>query len=380
MKNVKVKLSAIVGAFVLLTLAAVIAAFNFAMDRQIRQDSEIALNRNLSWDFSNWEEYDKYLAQTIILDENYSLSNFSGNYTPQERSVANWCQENRETDVVRYVHLDNRFYYIQIGKGCYMPEDGMFTAAFVDVTGERALIQSINRVFLFIMAIMGGGGCVAGYAVGTQVEKSQALQKKFYENMSHELKTPLAAIQGYAEGLEVGILEDSRQAGRIISGEARKMSRLVEEILCLARLESGVVTLHKESIRVGEFVENCLLPLEGAIKKRDLQVELQVAEGSISADPEQLEHALMNVLTNAIKYADSRITLQYENGNLIVWNDGDHLSDEDISHLFDRFYTGKGGKTGVGLALAKEITELHGWRLQARRMYGGICFCFAMEG
>ena len=65
MKNVKGKLSAIVGAFVLLTLAAVIAAFNFAMDRQIRQDSEIALSRNLSWDFSNWEEYDKYLAQKI---------------------------------------------------------------------------------------------------------------------------------------------------------------------------------------------------------------------------------------------------------------------------------------------------------------------------
>ena len=83
--------------------------------------------------------------------------------------------------------------------------------------------------------------------------------------MSHELKTPLAAIQGYAEGLEVGILEDSRQAGRIISGEARKMSRLVEEILCLARLESGVVTLHKESICVGEFQIICGLNCKQAL-------------------------------------------------------------------------------------------------------------------
>lgn len=385
MKSVKHKLAVMVGVFVLLALVLVFTVFNLAMGRQIEAKARESLERTLVWDYHGWEDYDYddydsyiYVTLVMILDQDYVPTGDQSNYTPRDLRIANWCQENRETGVVRQAQIDGGSYYIEIGDGGYDWNDGKYTAAYVDVTGEQMLIRSINLVFLFIMVVMGFGGWAAGYVVGAQIEKGQEIQKKFYENMSHELKTPLTAIQGYAEGVETGILEDSRQAARVISGETRKMSRMVEEILCLARLESGAVKLRREPVDVGEFVEDCLLPLEGAIRKRGLEVELQIGDGAISADPEQLEHALMNVLTNAIKYADNRIVLRYEAGVLTVWNDGDRLSNEDMGHLFDRFYTGKGGKTGVGLALAKEIVELHGWSLHAKRADDGICFIFTM--
>lgn len=258
-------------------------------------------------------------------------------------------------------------------------EEPALIAAYVDITSERALIASINGMFLLILAVAVAGGAMAGYAVGRQIERSQDMQKKFYENMSHELKTPLTSIRGFAEGLEAGILEDTKQAARVIGRETEKMAGRIEEILCMSKLESGATILHKEPMEVAPFVENCLLPLEGAVKSRGLKVELQLGEGSVEADPDQMEHALMNVLTNAIKYADSRITVQYEGGRLVVWNDGDRLSGEELAHLFNRFYTGENGNTGIGLALAKEIVELHGWRLTAHKRYGGILFCFEMR-
>ena len=152
------------------------------------------------------------------------------------------------------------------------------------------------------------------------------------------------------------------------------MSRLVEEILLVSKLESGAMTLTREQLELGEFVENCLMPLEGAVMSRGLTVSLELGQRTVFADPDRLDQAVSNLLTNAIKYAKSSLRISLDERHLLIGNDCDGLTDDELRHIFERFYTGRNGNTGIGLALAKEIIELHGWSITAARSSDGIVF------
>ena len=90
------------------------------------------------------------------------------------------------------------------------------------------------------------------------------------------------------------------------------------------------------------------------------------------ADPGLFDHALSNVLTNAVRHAATCMRIRYDGTSLMVWNDGTVPADSQIAQLFDRFHAGDGGSTGIGLAIAKEIAELHGWKIAAARMDDGL--------
>ena len=175
-----------------------------------------------------------------------------------------------------------------------------------------------------------------------------------------------------------GEYEDEK-TGKVITKETEKMSHLIEEILLSAKLESGAMQLRKETIFFNEFVEECLMPMEGAVLSRGLNVELSLNQHKVSADPDRLEQAISNLITNAIKYAKSRLAIKLDNGLLTIQNDCDQISDNDLNHLFDRFYTGEKGNTGIGLSLAKEIIELHGGKINAGRTADGIVFAVKLS-
>ena len=205
---------------------------------------------------------------------------------------------------------------------------------------------------------------LAGFAAGRGIERAQEAQKRFYENMSHELKTPLAAIRGYAEGARSGVV-DANDAMLAIERESGKMAGQIDEILGLSRLESGAVALRKETVDVGDFVQDCLMPFEGAVRAKDLQVDLDLAPGTVEADRDLFDHALSNVLSNAVRHAQSEMLVSFDGKAIRVANDGDLPTENQLAHLFDRFYAGDGGSTGIGLAIAREIVTLHGWEIGA---------------
>ena len=198
-------------------------------------------------------------------------------------------------------------------------------------------------------------------------------QKTFFENTSHELKTPLMAICGYAEEIEMGVITDYSQAGRMIVSQTERMSKLIEDILYLSKMESGTEPLKCEPIEMASLVQDILMPLEGIVNRRNLSVSLELDEGYVNGDPEKLEHAVANLITNSVKYACSQIEISWKNQVLSIWNDGGELSTEDFSHMFERFHTGQNGNSGIGLALSKEIVEMHGWKLSAKNDRHGIC-------
>ena len=150
------------------------------------------------------------------------------------------------------------------------------------------------------------------------------------------------------------------------------MTNTINEILGLSRLESGAVQPNKEPLVIGDFVQDCLMPLEGAVRAKGIEIELELSDGEVLADPGLFDHALSNVLTNAVRHAATLVRVTYDGSRLSVSNDGETPDEDQIPHLFDRFHAGEGGSTGIGLAIAKEVATLHGWSISARVVDNGL--------
>ncbi|MCR5147946.1 MAG: HAMP domain-containing histidine kinase [Eubacterium sp.] len=344
-------------------------SFETALKNLVNSIENISLNSILDIDPS--EDDSLYSANVILLSsrDNKIVETINMLSSLNYADLISWCKQNDTTELIKK-EIKGKTFYIQSKINDSKDE----ILAFVDVTGEYDMINRINITFFIAAVIICISGSFAGYLLGRKLDQTQLIQKQFFENTSHELKTPLTTIRGYAEGIEKGVITDYQRTGRVINAQVEHMSTLVEGILSIAKLESGAIHLNKEDFSVPDFIQDCLMPFEGIAKSRSLNVELYLAPGTVNADPSQLEHAITNLLTNAFKYALSTIKIIYQPGELIIWNDIMDISDEELCHIFDRFYTGKNGNTGIGLALAKEIIELHGKTISAVKENGGLSF------
>ena len=247
---------------------------------------------------------------------------------------------------------------------------GGYLIAYVDITNEGDFIWTLNVAFVALGLVLTVAAALVGHAVGRGIERTQEAQRRFYENMSHELKTPVAAIRGFADGARSGVMETTQALDGIVA-ETERMSGVVAEILDLSRVESGAVTVRTEPLEVGDFVQDCLMPFEGMVRTRGIDVELDLADGEVEADPFLFGHALTNVLSNAMRHASKRVYVTYAGDELVVGNDGRVPDERELPHLFERFHVGEGGSTGIGLAMTMEVATLHGWDVFARRC--GAC-------
>jgi len=329
----------------------------------IRQNDSLQQEGDYSYLMENSAADSSTIAYWLWVDESYTPV---GGYSAKERDLAQWCRENPDVDGgIGYVTLNQREYYVAQASDHISSSDAWGIWLFyVDVTSESTMVHRVELSLLIIMALCGAISCVAGIRIGVSIERGQERQKKFFENASHELKTPLMSIQGYAEGLYDGIIPDEKQAISVIMSETDKMASLVDEILCLSRIESGEIQLRIESVCVADSVNNCLITLESVILKKGLQIETELADSRLPADAAQFDTAVINLLSNAVKYAAHRIVIAFDGRKLSIWNDGSPIDKEEAAHIFDRFYIGKNGNTGIGLALTKEIIERHGWRIR----------------
>mgnify|MGYP000635832058 FL=1 len=291
--------------------------------------------------------------------------------TPKEKKLIDWY-ETHPSDEMQRAKINEATYYMK-ARTEYYEDSNERLLAYVDVTGEPELVKEISFGVLLDAFVIAALGAAIGYFLGKKLEQNDKAQKTFFENTSHELKTPLMAICGYAEEIEMGVITDYSQAGRMIVSQTERMSKLIEDILYLSKMESGTEPLKCEPIEMASLVQDILMPLEGIVNRRNLSVSLELDEGYVNGDPEKLEHAVANLITNSVKYACSQIEISWKNQVLSIWNDGGELSTEDFFHMFERFHTGQNGNSGIGLALSKEIVEMHGWKLSAKNDRHGIC-------
>ncbi|MCL2287175.1 MAG: HAMP domain-containing histidine kinase [Firmicutes bacterium] len=201
-------------------------------------------------------------------------------------------------------------------------------------------------------------------------------QKAFFQNVSHELRTPLMSIKCYAEGISFDIM-DPKKASETILQETDRLSDLVTDLLYIAKIDNITTVYATEKVNLPELIRSCASRQQAMADKRDIKFVFIFAEGDIlyHCVSELISRAVDNLISNAIRYANSQIILSCRkagsNIEIKVADDGQGIPRENIPRVFERFYKGAGGNNGIGLSIVKSIAEQHNGQVAAANSTNG---------
>lgn len=215
----------------------------------------------------------------------------------------------------------------------------------------------------------------------TAMRRLERMRSEFVANVSHELKTPIAAVKGFAETLLAGALNDKETARsflQIIFDESERLNRLIGDILELSKIESKRIPLQFSPVHMHTFVGNCLHVMNTEAKKKSISLDMQVDEDMyIEADEDRLRQILINLLSNGINYTPEGgkvkvkvepvdpVGDEYERILMTISDTGMGIPKKDLPRIFERFYrvdkarSRSSGGTGLGLSIVKHLVELH---------------------
>ena len=268
-----------------------------------------------------------------------------------------------------------------------------------ELTGEVEVGTVRRRNFSVTAAPVraaGANGAVLVLHDITELRRLERVRRDFVANVSHEFKTPLTAIQGFAETLLSGALDDKANRTHfveIIREHARRLARLTDDLLKLSRIEAGRLELEIRPIRVEALVNGCIETARLNAKARGLEihVDLQQNAPAVRGDGAQLGEVLQNLLDNALQYTPSGGQIEVKarsNGHDVTFtviDTGIGIPESDLERIFERFYrvdaarSREAGGTGLGLAIARHIVEAHGGRIWVESAIGqGSRFHFSI--
>ncbi|KGE17706.1 sensor histidine kinase [Paenibacillus wynnii] len=250
-----------------------------------------------------------------------------------------------------------------------------------------------TRHYSEVQLIPAGGeiGTVAEavYDLARDMDKYSHVQKQFFQNASHELKTPLMSISGYAEGIRDGIFEgESVHKGLdIILSESGRLKNIITEMTLLAKLDSEEDIFRPVEVCIQDILTESIERVNPLLVKKGLELQIEYSAGEsqqlmIRADQDKLLQALLNVVVNATRYAKKQICIQAGKNNdrieIIITDDGTGIPEDVFPYLFHRFVKGKDGDTGLGLAISRAIVERCGGLITAgNSSRGGAVISFS---
>lgn len=221
------------------------------------------------------------------------------------------------------------------------------------------------------------------------------MRKEFLSNVSHELKTPIALIQGYAEGLKEGISDDAESREfycDVIMDEAAKMNTMVKKLLTLNQLEFGDEIVSMERFDITVLIKNYIASSNILLKQKNITVRMEdYAPIYVWGDEFRVEEIFMNYFTNAIHYAgaekiiDVKAVRQEHKIRISVFNTGEPIPDESLEHLWEKFYkvdkarTREYGGSGIGLSIVKAIAESMNQEYGVKNYDNGVEFWFTLD-
>ncbi len=245
--------------------------------------------------------------------------------------------------------------------------------------------QLYITVTLLQSSVLGAGFVIIVHDI-TKIKHLETVRRDFVANVSHEIKTPITAIKGFAETLLDGAIDDNETAYKylgIIKNHSERLNGLVQDLLTLANLDKGEVNLSLKEIDVRELIDLIFLTLKEKISSKDIKLLNKIPEGScsITADRDRLTQIFLNIIDNAVKFTEfGTVTVRDEvKDNTIeisVEDTGIGIGAGDISRLGERFYRIDSarsralGGTGLGLAIVKHFIELHGWKMRIQSEVG----------
>ena len=223
-------------------------------------------------------------------------------------------------------------------------------------------------------------------------EAIDEMRKDFIANVSHELKTPIALIQGYAEGLNEGLCEDEESRKyytEVIMDESEKMNKMVKQLLTLSSLESGNSILHKENFNMTSLTDRVLSSISLLIGEKNVKVDFDTSRDVfLYADEFKIEEVVTNYISNAIHHVNDNGTIKIDvsederNVYFSVYNTGNQIPEKDLANVWEKFFkvdkahSRSYGGSGIGLSIVKAIVEAHGGAVNVVNKSDGVEFGF----
>jgi signal transduction histidine kinase len=226
------------------------------------------------------------------------------------------------------------------------------------------------------------------------LQKVEQNRKEFISNVSHELRSPMTSIKGFIGGILDGVIPEEKQKYylNITYEEIQRLARLINDLLDLSTVESGTYKLDKVPVDINEIVRICILRNENRIRNKNLDVQV-FFEGSelwVLTDEDKIIQVVTNLLDNAIKYGkeDGLIKISCrkkgKKANISILDEGPTIAEEDIKHIWERFYKGDKSRTqkvstGLGLSIVKKIINLHDEEIWVCNKENGVEFTFTLH-
>ena len=212
-----------------------------------------------------------------------------------------------------------------------------------------------------------------------QVKRLESTRKEFIANFTHEIKTPLAIINGYSELIEE--TKDKQEIEKyisIIDEATQKINHLVQAMLNLSKLESNLVTLKIESMELEDIATKVIDSYEVLLKEKEVKIELHSTNPTIQGDKEQLETVITNFMSNAMYHVNmgGKIYIIIDKHMFSIENEGLPIEQERLQTIWETFQTGNKQGTGLGLAICKSILELHQYQYGVENTAKGVKFYF----
>lgn len=202
------------------------------------------------------------------------------------------------------------------------------------------------------------------YEMQQNIDKESKRKNTVYENVAHDLRTPLVSILGYADGLKSGIIKDKNKACDIIIRTGNELKEMIENILMLSRFDNDTYKSTYENVDVYDFITEQVELMKVIDSEKKLSFKSECDNTVIYTDRKLLTRIIQNILSNAIKYAKTKVEIILKKGepvlNIVIADDGEGISDKDLNNIFTRYYKGDNGHFGIGLAVAKNAISILG--------------------
>lgn len=396
MKNIKLRIVYLILGSALLLSALFVLTVNVIIPSHFVNEAKKALiseaeyqNRAIPYTYDepdydeNWEEGYFFTPSIVFLEleDGYRHNTWNRDTYRLEKKLLEYCAGRDITLGQCYTFKTDRHHLIFMS--VQEEQDDWETPyayiMYIDIGPITRYIVTLNWVFFGVLLAISSVMCLLGFRFGRDIEKEAERQQTFFQNASHELKTPLMAIQGYAEGIQAGVM-DAGGAAEVILAESDRMTELVDELLDISKIDMGRQQLALSEMDVRELLYDSIRAVEPTAAADGITITPDFPETPImvSCDDTRLRRAVTNILSNGVRYARSQLHLtcrtDKRNATIRIQDDGDGIAEADLPHIFDRFYMGKSGKSGIGLALTKEIIHLHKGTIRAYNGDSGAVF------
>ena len=396
MKNIKLRIVYLILGSALLLSALFVLAVNVIIPSHFVNEAKKALlneaeyqNRAIPYTYDepdydeNWEEGYFFTPSIVFLEleDGYRHNTWNRDTYRLEKKLLEYCAGRDITLGQCYTFKADRHHliFMSVQEEQDDWEKPYAYIMYIDIGPITRYIVTLNWAFFAVLVAISSVMCLLGFRFGRDIEKEAERQQTFFQNASHELKTPLMAIQGYAEGIQAGVM-DTASAAEVILAESDRMTELVDELLDISKIDMGRQPLTLSEMDVRELLYDSIRAVEPTAAAGGIAIVPDFPEEPVmvSCDDTRLRRAVTNILSNGVRYARSELRLtccaDKRHVTIRIQDDGDGIATEDLPHIFDRFYMGKSGKSGIGLALTKEIIHLHKGTIRAYNGDGGAVF------